>query len=201
MIDKKNNRWFIVLVLSIAFISFAGLSFAPAIQAILQNQGDADSTANGTTPAPEAVANEVATRARGYELVLEREPNNQTALRGLIDARIQLGDIEGVIDPVQKLVELNPGQTEYAVLLAQAQQQVGDVEGAAQTFRTVLSERPGDMNALRGLVTLLTGQDRPHAAIGLIQDTLQTADEAKQPGPGGRKPGRSNLLKSRIAPS
>lgn len=184
MIDKNRNRWLISIVLIVAVVAFAGVSFAPAIQAFLQSRNDTEAANNANAATPEAATNELATQARGYELVLEREPDNQTALRGLIDARIQLGDIAGVIEPIQKLVELNPGQTEYAVLLAQAQQQVGDLEAAAQTYRTVLSERPGDMNALRGLVTLLVNQERPQAAIGLLQDTLQTADEANQVQPG-----------------
>jgi tetratricopeptide (TPR) repeat protein len=120
---------------------------------------------------------ELEAQARGYELVLEREPENQTALEGLVDTRIQMGDIEGVVAPLQKLVDLNPDITDYAVLLAQTNQQIGDLEGAAQIYRDVLGQRPGDMNALQGLVALLVQQDRPQAAIGLLQDTLATADQ------------------------
>ncbi|MGP1387648.1 MAG: tetratricopeptide repeat protein [Thainema sp.] len=181
MFDKQN-RWLVSTVLIIAVVAFAGLSFsfvAPSISSALRRNNDSATDPNATATT-EAQQSELATQAQGYELVLEREPDNQTALRGLIDTRIQLNDIEGIVEPLKKLVELNPGQPEYAVLLAQAQQQTGDMEGAAQTYRSALTERPGDMNALRGLTSLLVNQGRPQAAIGLLQDTLQTADQANQ---------------------
>jgi tetratricopeptide (TPR) repeat protein len=180
-VTEKRNRWLINIVLIIAVVAFAGLSMAP----LLGNAFGRDRTAqapNDANPVDTTAAarTELETRAKGFELVLQREPDNQTALRGLVDAKIQLGDIKGVIEPLEKLAALNPDQTEYSVLLAQAKQQVGDLEGAAQTYRSVLTERPGDMNALKGLVTLLVAQDRPQAAVGLLQDTLQTADQANK---------------------
>jgi Flp pilus assembly protein TadD len=108
---------------------------------------------------------------------LKREPDNVTALQGLVEARIQLGQLEEVIEPLEKLAQLNPEQPEYTILLGQAKQQLGDLDGAAQSYRDVLDERPGNMQAMQGLVALLVQQDRPQAAIGLLQDTLQTAEQ------------------------
>ncbi|BAY13198.1 TPR repeat-containing protein [Calothrix sp. NIES-2098] len=126
---------------------------------------------------------------RGYQLVLQREPENQTALKGLLQARLELlsikeGDIQGVIEPLEKLAKLNPDQTEYAVLLAQAKQQIGDKEGAAQAYRSILATKPGDLKALQGMVSLLLSQQRPEAAIGLLQDTLTAAPQANKIQPG-----------------
>lgn len=112
---------------------------------------------------------------QGFAAVLAKEPNNQTALRGLIEARLKLGDLQGVIAPLEKLAKLNPGVTAYRVLLAQAKQQVGDREGSARIFRSILDLKPGDVAALRGLVSLQLQQNRPNAAIGLLQDTLAKA--------------------------
>lgn len=53
---------------------------------------------------------------RGYEIVLEREPDNQTALEGLARARIQMDDIEGAIEPLDRLVEINPGRQDIVDL-------------------------------------------------------------------------------------
>ena len=94
------------------------------------------------------------------------------------------GDIQGVIEPLEKLAKLNPEQSEYSVLLAQAKQQIGDREGAAQAYRSILSTKPGDLKALQGMVALLMSQQRPEAAIGLLQETLSKATQANTIQPG-----------------
>ena len=119
-------------------------------------------------------------QARGYELVLQREPDNQTALRGLLEARLQLKDFKSAIAPLEKLAALNPNRTEYTVLLGQFKQYAGDPEGAAQAYRSILQSKPGNIEALQGLVGLLLQQKRPEAAIGMLQDTLKTANQANQ---------------------
>lgn len=185
----KRNRWLVGTVLILALAAFLSLSFLPFLT------GNANRRVPGAegTPAadPTAMQEELEAQARGYELVLEREPDNQTALRGLIDTRIQLGDVAAVLAPLERLVELNPTVTEYQVLLAQTKQQTGDLEGAAQIYRTVLDQQPGDMNALQGLTALLVQQGRPQAAIGLLQESLQTAEQLQANG--GAAPGLDTI--------
>nr|WP_228038498.1 tetratricopeptide repeat protein [Nodosilinea sp. LEGE 06152] len=167
--------------MTLALAAFLSLSLLPILGS--NDNRRASSTPDASPAAdPAAMQAELEAQARGYELVLEREPDNQTALQGLVDARIQLGDINGVVGPLEKLVELNPGVPDYAVLLAQTKQQLGDLEGAAQTYRQVLDQQPGNMNALQGLTVLLVQQQRPQAAIGLLQDTLKTADQLQSDG-------------------
>ncbi|MBE9160163.1 tetratricopeptide repeat protein [Nodosilinea sp. LEGE 06152] len=177
----NRNRWLVGTVLTLALAAFLSLSLLPILGS--NDNRRASSTPDASPAAdPAAMQAELEAQARGYELVLEREPDNQTALQGLVDARIQLGDINGVVGPLEKLVELNPGVPDYAVLLAQTKQQLGDLEGAAQTYRQVLDQQPGNMNALQGLTVLLVQQQRPQAAIGLLQDTLKTADQLQSDG-------------------
>lgn len=118
-------------------------------------------------------------QARGFELVLQREPENQTALQGLADARIKLGDIKGAIPSIEKLAALNPAQTQYTLLLAQAKVRTGDIEGGQNAYRQVLKTKPGDNLALQGLVLTLLQQQRPDEAISLLQDTLTQANKAQ----------------------
>ncbi len=177
----KRNRWLVGAVLTVALAAFLSLSLLPILGS--NNSRRANSNGNPDQPGdPASMQAELESQARGYELVLEREPENQTALEGLVDTRIQMGDIEGVVQPLQKLVDLNPDVTDYAVLLAQTKQQIGDLEDSAQIYRDVLDQRPGDMNALQGLVALLVQQGRPQAAIGLLQDTLATAEQLSREG-------------------
>lgn len=191
--DKANKRrGLISVVVLLAVIAFVGFSLIPPIlESIKTNQ-----TQNRSTPTPTQTAASgekqselLQAQARGYELVLQREADNATALRGLLQVRLELigqgvGDIKDVVGPLEKLAKLNPETTEYGVLLAQAKERTGDREGAAQAYRGILVAKPGEIKALQGLVNLLLVQQRPEAAIGLLQDTLKAA-----PGQNLAKPG------------
>ncbi|NEO55471.1 MAG: tetratricopeptide repeat protein [Okeania sp. SIO3B5] len=184
MVDKR--RGFLMAVVVLVIIAFLGFSLSPLLGGLLEaNQNNGQSTPSSTqTPAADREADLLA-QARGYELVLQREPDNQTALQGLLQVRLELvqsgkGNIEEVIPPLEKLSELNPGNTDYNVLLAQAKTYTGDREGAAQIYRSLLTAKPGNLKALQGLVNLLLQQERPEAAIGLLQDTLKAAPQANQ---------------------
>ena len=188
--SQPRNRWIVQIILALAVLTFVGVSVVPIIGAI---NNTTSSNQNPASPSTNSAASEQKTKlqdtVRGYELVLQREPENQTALKGLLQARLQLlslkqGNIQGVIEPLEKLAKLNPDQSEYGVLLAQAKQQIGDKEGSAQAYRTILDTKPGDLKALQGMVALLLDQQRPEAAIGLLQDTLTNAAQANTIQPG-----------------
>ncbi|NJR53068.1 MAG: tetratricopeptide repeat protein [Leptolyngbyaceae cyanobacterium CSU_1_3] len=178
--EKRKNRWLINLVLIIATVGLLGVGLIP----LLASTFNEPSPQAKATPSPmqsiEAKKADVEAQARGYEEVLKREPENQTALRGLLEARLKLNDIKGAIDPLEKLAKANPAMTEYGVLLAQANQQTGNLEASAQAYRNILNTKPGDLNALQGLSGLLIEQKRPEAAIGLLQDTLKSAPQANK---------------------
>ena len=158
-----------------------GFSVVPILSAWFDSrQTSATEAPYGSNAGSESVQSELQAQVTGYKAVLEREPNNETALLGLLQAQLQLNDIEGAVEPLETLAELNPEETRYTVLLGQAKQQLGDQDGAAQVYRNVLSTQPGNMDALRGLVSLLVDGARPEAAIGLLQDTLKTADDVNQ---------------------
>jgi tetratricopeptide (TPR) repeat protein len=195
-VSQTGNRWIVKVVLVLAVVAFVGVSMVPIIAAFNNTQRSPQKAANTSSSSPESdQKSKVEDQVRGYELVLQREPENQAALKGLLEARLQLlsqkpkgeikpADIQAVIEPLEKLVKLNPDQSKYAVLLAQAKQQIGDKEGAAQAYRSVLQTKPGDLEALQGMVALLLNQKRPEAAIGLLQDTLSTATQANKIQPG-----------------
>jgi tetratricopeptide (TPR) repeat protein len=183
-VSNKRNRWLTGLVMAIGVLAFVGFSvILPFSGAFQQSQKPAGSANPSPSPSGSPTA-DLEAQAKGYELVLQREPDNQTALRGLVETRIQQGKLEELLNPLQKLADLNPDQPDYTVLLAQTKQRLGDREAAAELYRGTLEKYPGNVNALKGLSDLLIEQERPEAAIGLLQDTIKTADEANKAQPG-----------------
>jgi tetratricopeptide (TPR) repeat protein len=196
IVSESRNRWIVRVVLAFAVVAFVGVSIIPILTAINKPQS---SPQNQPTADPKISLSEQKSKledqVRGYELVLQKDTENQTALKGLLQARLSLlsqksrgevkpADIQAVIEPLEKLAKLNPQQSEYGVLLAQAKQQIGDKEGAAQTYRTILTTKPGDLKALQGMVNLQLSEKRPEAAIGLLQESLSAATQANTIQPG-----------------
>ncbi|MBD2664104.1 tetratricopeptide TPR_2 repeat protein [Richelia sinica FACHB-800] len=194
---QPRNRLVVQVFLVIAVLAFIGISILPIIGAFNNQPAISPNNANSNNSnvAASGQKTKLEDEVRGYELVLQREPENQTALKGLLQARLQLlslksqaevkpADIQVVIEPLEKLVKLNPQESDYAVLLAQAKQQLGDKEGAAQAYRSILTTKPGDLKALQGMVSLQLSEKRPEAAIGLLQDTLTAANQANTIQPG-----------------
>ncbi|CEJ43164.1 TPR repeat protein [Umezakia ovalisporum] len=187
--SQPRNRWILRIILALAVSAFIGVSVIPIISAINNPSPSNQNTASTSSVPSSDQLSKLQDQARGYELVLQREPENQTALNGLLEARLQLlslkqGDIQGVIQPLEKLAQLNPESSEYGVLLAQAKQQIGDQEGAAQAYRSILTTKPRDLKALRGMVALLLQQQRPEAAVALLENTLSNADQETKSEPG-----------------
>ncbi|MEG4092161.1 tetratricopeptide repeat protein [Microcoleus sp. Pol12B4] len=104
-----------------ALVSMVGFG-GSAIFGMVSLFGSGLSSQHQQKSAPVAVSQEslLAAQERGYETVLQREPQNQTALEGLANVRLQMNNKVGAIEPLEKLVKLNPGRSDYKVLLGQA---------------------------------------------------------------------------------
>ncbi|MGK7948720.1 MAG: tetratricopeptide repeat protein [Xenococcaceae cyanobacterium] len=101
------------LLITIFGLAFLGSTVFFMLGSIL-NSNSTSSDITPTAPSPES---QLLLQARGYEKVLEREPENITALSGLVRTRLELQDLEGAIIPLEKLIELNPQQEELTILL------------------------------------------------------------------------------------
>lgn len=114
---KENPLKRILVVCSmVAFLGSTGYGlFGLYSNALQQPQTTA-------TPEEASVAQQLAAKERGYELVLEREPENRLALEGLVEIRLQMQDTQGAIAPLERLVELHPQDAGYKVQLDELKQ-------------------------------------------------------------------------------
>jgi len=113
---RKGDRTKQIFAL-VSMVGFAG----SAIFGIVSLFSSGLSSQHQQKPVAAAVSQEslLAAQERGYETVLGREPQNQTALEGLANVRLQMNNKVGAIEPLQKLVKLNPDRADYKVLLGQ----------------------------------------------------------------------------------
>ena len=106
------------------FILVSGLCFAGSMVMGLvplytgQNQLSGQPLASIEQPSEQDILRE---EEKGFALVLQREPENQTVLEGLANARMQLKDHAGAIAPLEKLVALHPDRADYQKSLKEAQ--------------------------------------------------------------------------------
>jgi cytochrome c-type biogenesis protein CcmH/NrfG len=96
----------------VSFVSFFGsmlFSAVPVIQKALQPPEP-----KAAIKSPDSLLQE---QARGLEMVLQREQNNQLALEGLVNVRLKLKDTQGAIQTLDKLIKLHPERQDYKVVL------------------------------------------------------------------------------------
>jgi cytochrome c-type biogenesis protein CcmH/NrfG len=109
---------FLVIVFSVIFLGSTGVFLLEMFK------GDSSARQNANKPTPStSPIEQLQAKAKGYETVLAREPNNPIALQGLAEARLAAQDFKGAIVPLEKLVKLNPQQEQLKAILAAVKQQ------------------------------------------------------------------------------
>ncbi|MBR8830767.1 MAG: hypothetical protein N5P05_001002 [Chroococcopsis gigantea SAG 12.99] len=168
--SQSNQKRFVTVTVVVMLIALLSFSIVPLVSSIIA----ADRIAKGKIP--DGRQQQLENQALGYELVLEREPDNQNAWRSLLDIRLQQGNISGAIEPLKKLAQLT-NAPDYTILLAQTQTVLQDDEGALSTYRDLVDTHPEDPRSLKGLVDFLMSHERTGEAIDAVQKSLKAAEQ------------------------
>ena len=124
--DRKQLQRLIIILFGLAFIGSTGFA---VMGSLFNRDNTVADTASNNTAAP-SVNEQLQAQARGYAKVLEREPENVTALSGLVQTSIQTGNLEAAVPPLQKLIELYPEDTQLTTLLTEIEAQLSQTEPA-----------------------------------------------------------------------
>lgn len=109
----KRKQKLIALIGTIGFGGSMLFTLVPLFKSGLQQQNQPEIIE------VESAEMQLKAQEKGYESVLQREPENLTALEGLVNVRLQLNDTKGAIETLEKLVKLSPDREDYKALLAQ----------------------------------------------------------------------------------
>ncbi|OKH17361.1 tetratricopeptide repeat protein [[Limnothrix rosea] IAM M-220] len=153
---KGKGKFWQKVILFIGGGAFLGTAMLPIIGSLLG--GNSTPSEDGTTSQTEIPAAELQALEENLLVVLEREPNNPNALQNLIRVRLELGDLQGVIDPLDKLITLFPEDQVLKDLKVQIE------ENIVRTNPTVVPVEEGD-----GLTT----------ESEAMPETPETPDEAE----------------------
>lgn len=176
MTQRTARQWIINGVLIVITLSFLGVSIAPLIGGLFAPPTQQAANPNQNTSEQDRIKIQI----EGFEAVLKSDPKNQTALIGLVNLRNQLGKVKETIEPLQTLSDAFPDTPEYRMTLAKTYLELKDTKNAAAEYRKILMTKPGYIPALQSVVGLELNDKRPEAAIGLLQDTLKTAETANK---------------------
>ncbi|NEO28483.1 MAG: tetratricopeptide repeat protein [Kamptonema sp. SIO4C4] len=172
----------IIFISGAAFLSsmvFIGLSMmdnrpTPQTAQTQSNQGQAP---QGQAPQGQN-AEALETQEQGYETVLEREPNNLNALEGLINVRLQMGDYQDAIAPLEKMSELEPENPQVWQALAAIHIQSQEFENAIAPMEKLIELQPENEELKAQLAQLKEAAENPES----LQETSPSPESSPQNG-------------------
>jgi tetratricopeptide (TPR) repeat protein len=167
---------------------FLGISIFPLIGAIFNQQKQNTATPTATPSAGPESAAALQKDEESYLTVLKRDPNDSNMLQRLVETRLQLISLgvrkpKDVVEPLEKLVKLNPSDSRFSIALAQAQEKSGDIAAASASYRTVLDQQPANTGVLEGYIQILLKQNQSAAAFDVLQKSIATAKQINQQQP------------------
>lgn len=127
---KVNSKEIIkksfIIISGLALVWFSGFSviemmIKPPTPNVNQTQGDDSSK--------EALLKK---EVKGYELVLEKEPDNRFALEKLVEIQLQLGNLSAALPLTEKLVKIDPQNTRYQDVLNIIKQGLAEEKSSTQ---------------------------------------------------------------------
>lgn len=174
-VSQSRNRWFLNIVLALGAVAFFGFSMLPLFESVIRESQPTTQATPAVSPSPVSEQkSRLVNEAQSYEVVLKQEPNNEVALQGLVNARLGLGDLDGAIAPLEKLIALNPQDFRPLLVKATVLQKQGKAEQAKALFEQATALAPAEykdqIKQLRGEQPSATNTPAPEPKQGEQRD-------------------------------
>jgi tetratricopeptide (TPR) repeat protein len=173
---QKRSPWIsaILLIMLVALLGFSGL---PWIGSLFSGVRVSATTVPVNLPSAvkdfSPVTPQLEKEAKGYQSVLEREPDNDFALTKLLEIRLEQRDFATAVELLEHLILLNPQQSKYKLLLAQIKVELKDIAGAKAIYTEILQQQPTNLDALTGVISLLSLPNQTKEAVAILEKALQ----------------------------
>jgi hypothetical protein len=121
---SKKAQKVVVIISGIAFLGSSIAGVGGLIASSLQEPAAKENVAQSQNAQLNA-------QEKGFLAVLQREPKNPTAIRGLseiVNLRMQQGDVPGTRATVEQLVKIDPTNKQYKEFLAAIDKQIADTK-------------------------------------------------------------------------
>ncbi len=115
MPQKKKTKLSQKIITIISGLAFLGFSASMLVKAVLSPPPQATTSENSQQ---DLLTSKLQQEAKGYELVLEKEPNNRFALEKLVAIKLELGNLEEARPLMEKLVSIQPENERYQEALS-----------------------------------------------------------------------------------
>ncbi|XP_019262521.1 PREDICTED: protein SLOW GREEN 1, chloroplastic-like [Nicotiana attenuata] len=126
---------------------------------------------NVDTPANEAVSEDNTKNSLEEELL--SNPNDVEIMRNLLENHIKNRELVDALSILNKLIELEPNETEWHFLKSHLYVHKGELELAKLGFREVISKDPYLVEAYRGLVVVAGSEDESIEEMKEIEKNVE----------------------------
>ncbi|MGB0562533.1 MAG: tetratricopeptide repeat protein [Spirulinaceae cyanobacterium] len=169
---QARSLWQRILVIlgGVAFLGGTVLTSLSFLGGDRSTQGSSGDPTEATDTAPsEEQQQQLVEMEEGYLAVLEREPENFTALQGLVQARVGMGNLEEALEPLEKLNELSPDDPQVLQAIAAINSELGQFPEALAFLEQLNEVSPEDPEILQAIAGI-------HIRLEQIPEAIETLD-------------------------
>lgn len=117
-----------------------------------------------------------ASAKRTYEILLKERPDHHDAFIGYIQSRIDLYELEGLADLVERKAEFNPADADYVLLTGDVYAAGGDADRALSIWKGALPMFPDETIGYRAIGDRMANRRMVPEAIQWFEDARATTN-------------------------